>query len=44
VNIDELFASTLNVFKQISPSKEPKFEAHGGSSLTDLALQNIQAR
>ena len=38
VNIDELFTSTLNVFKQISPTKEPKFEVHGGTALTDLAL------
>jgi len=43
VNIDELFTSTLHVFKQISKDKDPKFEVHGGTALTDLALQNIQA-
>jgi len=41
VNIDELFEATLNVFKQISPHKTPKFENKGGDYAGDLALQNI---
>ncbi|KAL2759369.1 hypothetical protein ACRALDRAFT_2038250 [Sodiomyces alcalophilus JCM 7366] len=43
VNIDETFHATKNILTQAT-GFEPKFKVHGGSSTSNLALQNIQAR
>ncbi|ROT43738.1 glutamine-dependent NAD(+) synthetase [Sodiomyces alkalinus F11] len=43
VNIDDTFHATKNILTQAT-GFEPKFKVHGGSSTSNLALQNIQAR
>ena len=43
IGIDEACDSIVGIFSKAT-NKTPNFEAHGGSPLEDLALQNIQAR
>ncbi|KAH8690888.1 hypothetical protein BGW36DRAFT_306121 [Talaromyces proteolyticus] len=43
VNIADVYNSTRNILTQAT-GFEPKFKVHGGSTTSNLALQNIQAR
>jgi NAD+ synthase (glutamine-hydrolysing) len=43
ITIDTIVSSILSVFSLIT-GKVPQFVIHGGSTVEDLALQNIQAR
>lgn len=42
-HIDNVFQSSIDVFEQVS-NCVPRFSAHGGTPVENLALQNLQAR
>lgn len=44
VEIDGVVDTLLRVFKSVFPSRIPRFRAHGGSAVENLALQCLQAR
>ena len=43
ISIDDMVASTNDIFVQTT-GMVPKFKVHGGSSVENIALQNVQAR
>ena len=43
INIDNIVTAILTVFSMFT-GKTPKFKAHGGTPIENMALQNIQVR